>query len=149
VNLSVDNIISFTKNLQSEKGAIDLIIIDYLQLIYDNKYIGQRNYEIGEILRKLKALAKNVGCPILVLSQINREYSKNSALNNNLEEPGLFDLKDSGNIEENADFVLFIYKTQKEISDTEELGLFVAKNRNGKQGLKIKKRFVKKFSLFQ
>ena len=123
---------------------IKLVIIDHIQLIRGNTKQG-RNIEVGEISMGLKSLAKEIGRPILALSQLNRDLERR---NNPYRRPVLADLRDSGSLEQDADNVIFIYrpwvygddidpkdgKTQIEIHET-DCELIVAKQRQGPPGM--------------
>jgi replicative DNA helicase len=104
------------------RGPIGLVIVDYLQLIRSDKRAENRNVEIGAISRDLKLLAKQFGCTVLALSQLNRGGVE--------EEPGLHHLRDSGSIEQDADQVAFLWQSEKR----DFLHFKVAKNRNGRTG---------------
>ena len=111
--------------------GLDLIAIDYLGLLDDD--YGQSQYErIGFVSRKIKQIAMNLDVPVLVAHQLNR------ALETRLDKrPQLYDLRDSGRIEEDADVVLFLYRDnyyQDDADDTVEIG--IAKQRQG-EGHKI------------
>jgi replicative DNA helicase len=131
------------------KYDIGIIIIDYLQLIVPpfNKQVN-RNLEIGEIARQLKILAKELKVPVLCLSQLNRALEKRPNPN---KRPTLSDLRDSGEIEQVADTVTFIYRPDM-YNDTEgwrfdnQADIIVAKNRQGPTGtihLLFRKEFVR------
>jgi replicative DNA helicase len=107
-----------------ESGGLDFVVIDYLQLVKTEK-AENRTIAIGEVSRKIKAMARDLDIPVLCLSQMNR-----SALKDN-QEPELHHLRESGNIEQDADMVWFITRKNKE--DT-EAKFKVAKNRNGQIG---------------
>ena len=109
---------------------IDLLIVDYLQLINNKRSDGRVN-EITEISRSLKALAKELDIPIICLSQLSRDCVKNKR------RPDLSDLRDSGAIEQDADIVIFIHREiiNDENADPTEAELIIAKHRNGETGL--------------
>ncbi len=119
------------------KGGVDLIIIDYLQLMSSPRRIDNRVQEISEITRGLKIMAKEFNVPVITLSQLSRESEKR-----NEHEPKLSDLRDSGSIEQDADIVLFLYRegyyqsTKSAAGDPDNVDLnsgqcIVAKNRHG------------------
>ncbi|MFI4883914.1 MAG: DnaB-like helicase C-terminal domain-containing protein [Candidatus Carsonella ruddii] len=104
---------------------IELIIIDYIQLMKSEYYLNNRVLEISEISRSLKLIAKNYECVVFALSQLNR------LIEQRLEKiPVLSDLKDSGSIEQDADIVMFLNKKKFNFID-----LLVLKNRNGELGI--------------
>lgn len=120
---------------EHQYGALDLVCIDYLGLIYTRFTRGEsRDREIGMITRQLKALAKELDCPVLCLSQLSRvnETAKTK-------EPTLNALRDSGNIEQDADTVLFIHSNDyydREGANGKQLeewrsDIIIAKQRNG------------------
>jgi len=123
--------------MYKNKNKCDVIIIDYLQLIdtkTDNKQYNKTN-EVGELSRKCKLLAKELKVPIILLSQLNREVEKRTN-----KRPFLSDLRESGNIEQDADIVMFCYRPAYYDITTDENGfdypenyfeLIVAKNRGG------------------
>lgn len=113
---------------------IDLIIIDYLQLMSSSRRIDNRVQEISEITRSLKILAKEFDIPVLTLSQLSRASEQRAE-----HKPQLSDLRDSGSIEQDADIVLFLYREDyyRSTGDTDEDAdknsgeCIVAKNRHG------------------
>jgi replicative DNA helicase len=117
------------------KGELDLIIIDYLQLMQGSARNAQRSreQEVAEISRGLKALAKELDLPIIALSQLNRKTEDRSG-----NEPKLSDLRESGAIEQDADVVLLLHRPEYYDKTNEELKnlakIFVAKQRNGPTG---------------
>lgn len=119
-------------------NQINLVIIDYLQLIENSddnrKRKDNREQEISEISRFLKHLAKELDLPIIALSQMSRDIEKRSE-----KEPKLSDLRGSGAIEQDADKVIFIYRTDVEEGSnmpfSKEINLSIAKNRNGPIGI--------------
>lgn len=124
-----------------EKGGIDLIIIDYMQLINTSsmKYAGNRVYEISEVSRTMKEMAKELKCPIIALSQLSRENEKRPD-----KKPILSDLRDSWSIEQDADLVVFLYRDEYYDPDTDKKGItdiLISKNRNGEVG-NVELRFI-------
>ena len=106
----------------------DVIIIDYLQLIIpEGTYKGNRFAEVGEISRKIKNLAQEVDVPIIALSQLNRVSEAKET-----KEPTMAELRESGNVEQDASIVLLMWNLDK---DHKEKGLKVEKNRQGKIGM--------------
>lgn len=133
---TVEEIKSICK-VNKRKGKCDFVIIDFLQLIINSSKNKRYNkvQEIGDISHKLKALSKELDVPVICLSQLNRELEKRSN-----KEPLLCDLRESGDIEQDADIVLFIYRSHYYSQLEEDFGsgeLIIAKNRNGQTG-KIK-----------
>lgn len=114
-------------------GGLDLLIIDYLQLMTgDGKKSDNREQEIGKISRSLKALAKELNIPILALSQLSRAVEARAD-----HRPMLSDLRDSGSVEQDADVVLFIYREDYYVEDTDRQNIadiLVAKHRHGSTG---------------
>lgn len=113
---------------------VDLVIIDYLQLMSSAKRIENRVQEISEITRNLKIMAKEINVPVLTLSQLSRASEQRSE-----HRPMLSDLRDSGSIEQDADIVLFLYRNDyykngevvEEDYDKSSGECIVAKNRHG------------------
>ena len=130
----------------SHNGKLDLIVIDYLQLIPgESRDASNRNAELAIITRELKAIAVELETPVLCLSQLNRQGSGRDAG----DAPRLQELRDSGAIEQDADIVMFLYDAADEENDVEQdsnvtnAELQVAKNRNGrtfKMGLNFTKK---------
>ena len=133
---------------------IQMVFIDYLQLMTaggDNR--GNREQEISQISRALKALAKELDIPVIALSQLSRAVETRPGQS---KRPILSDLRESGAIEQDADLVLFIYRAEYYKIDTFEDGtptagvteIIIAKHRNGAVG-DIKLRFIDKFARFE
>lgn len=108
-------------------GPVDLIVIDYLQLLGWEGKTENRNVEVGCLSRAVKGLARELNAAVLCLSQISREGAKSG-------DPGLFHLRDSGSIEQDADVVLMLSKIELEHGG-EGLKINVAKQRNGPVGV--------------
>jgi replicative DNA helicase len=125
------------RKLRRENGGLDLVVIDYLQLMHapSDRSNQSREQEIATISRSLKSLAKEMECPVIALSQLNRSVEKRKG-----EPPMLSDLRESGAIEQDADIVMFLHRSDEDskdtqagaaVSDTLEVQLIVAKQRQG------------------
>jgi len=136
-----------TRRLAAEIGGLDLILIDYLQLMGLSRERDNRQQEISEISRALKILAKDMKIPVVALSQLNRMLE-----NREDKRPRLADLRESGAIEQDADLVMFIYRDEYYYPDkTEKPGIaeiIVGKNRHGSTG-SVDLGFDKEFTLFR
>lgn len=130
---------------------LDLIIVDYLQLLTGGKNYENRQQEISQISRQLKVLAKDLNIPIIALSQLSRAVETRGGDGR----PVLSDLRESGSIEQDADVVIFIYRPEKygvldEDGNTQEgiAELIIAKHRNGPVGV-AKVGFIDRFASFE
>jgi len=130
------DILSKCRRLQREKG-LDLVMIDYLQLMSSGKKVESRQNEVAEITRHLKIAAKELKVPIILLSQMSREIEKRKGAD---KMPQMSDLRESGAIEQDADVIIFIhrkYSMNDETVDEETksmVDLIIAKHRNGERG---------------
>ncbi len=135
------------KNIMGDKKS-GLIIIDYLQLMSGSasaRRSGSREQEISEISRGLKALAKELECPVVALSQLNRSLESREN-----KRPHLADLRESGAIEQDADMIMFIYRDVVYNPDTEHKNIaevIIGKNRHGATDT-VRTRFDGKFTRF-
>ena len=138
-----------------QQHDIQMIIIDYLQLMsgtVDGKGNGNREQEISQISRSLKGLAKELGIPVIALSQLSRAVETRGGD----KKPILSDLRESGAIEQDADIVIFLYRGEyygleqdaegNPVKDIAEV--IVAKHRNGPVG-SVRTRFINKFAKFE
>jgi replicative DNA helicase len=151
-SLTVTELKAKARRLKSEKG-LDMIVVDYLQLMQGRKDAERRDLEIGDISRSLKSLAKELDVPVLALSQLRRAVDDRQGK----KIPQLSDLRESGSIEQDADVVLFIYreemyrrgrddKPSPEIEGVAEI--IIGKQRNGPVG-EIKLAFLKQYATFE
>ncbi len=126
--ITVPEIRSKCKRMQAQIG-LDMVLIDYLQLIRSIGRIENRQQEISQISRDLKLLAKELAVPVITLSQLNRAPEKRTD-----GRPLISDLRESGAIEQDADIVMFLYKRDAQDSSSNKVVLSIAKHRNGPTG---------------
>ncbi|OGI73437.1 replicative DNA helicase [Candidatus Nomurabacteria bacterium RIFCSPHIGHO2_02_FULL_41_18] len=134
---------SLARRLKAEKG-LDLIVVDYLQLMTTSKNYDSMVNQVTEISRSLKALAKELDVPVLALSQLSRAVEARGG------KPRLSDLRDSGSIEQDADVVMFIHMEDKGKEESEKTNIaeiLIEKHRNGPTG-KIELYFDQKTTTF-
>jgi len=136
-----------TRRLAAEIGGLDLVLIDYLQLMTLTREKDNRQQEISEISRALKILAKDMKIPVVALSQLNR-----AAESREDKRPKLADLRESGAIEQDADLVMFIYRDEYYYPETTQkpgiAEIIISKNRHGATG-NLELGFEKEFTLFR
>jgi replicative DNA helicase len=128
---------------------IGLVIIDYLQLMRGPQHVKNREQEVSEISRSLKALAKEIDVPVIALSQLNRAMETRKGN----KRPQLSDLRDSGAIEQDADMVCFIHREEIENPDPNFPNrgiseLIIGKQRNGPTG-SVRLTFLKQYTSFE
>lgn len=142
--LSVQQISAAARRMKQQHN-IKALFIDYLQLIRSTRDKGSRNDEVAEISNGLKAIAKELRIPVIVLSQLSRQVDKDSR------PPKLSDLRDSGAIEQDADVVLFIWRDANVPPIGPGIPVFVSidKNREGESGVKVPLLFFKNHTRFE
>jgi replicative DNA helicase len=136
------------RRLKQSKGALDLIVVDYLQLMSGGgKRYENRTQEVSAISRGLKALAKELAVPVVALSQLSRAPESRGGDHR----PQLSDLRESGSIEQDADIVMFIFREEVYKQDDPDLEgkaeLIIGKQRNGPIG-RVNLAFLKNFTCF-
>jgi replicative DNA helicase len=136
------------RRLAAEHG-LDLVIIDYIQLMQGRGRFENRTLEVASISRSLKGLAKELNVPIIVLSQLSRAPESRSD-----HRPQLSDLRESGALEQDADVVIFIYREEQYAdkdapADAQGVAeLIIGKQRNGPTGV-VKLAFIREFTRFE
>ncbi len=125
--LSVMQILAKARRLQAERG-LDLLVIDYLQLIEGNSKEDNRVQEVAQISRGLKSIARELQVPVVALSQLSRQIETRGT------EPMLSDLRESGALEADADLVMFLWQKSAEDRRDRIVHLKLAKHRNGPIG---------------
>ena len=134
------------RRLARQCGKLGLIIVDYLQLMSANSPGENRATEISEISRNLKGLAKELNCPVIALSQLNRSLEQRPN-----KRPVMSDLRESGAIEQDADLILFIYRDEVYNPDSPEKGMaeiIIGKQRNGPIG-SVRMTFLGHYTKFE
>ena len=133
------------RRLKAEK-KLDLMVVDYLQLMRGSGRTDSREQEISEISRSLKGLAKELKVPVVALSQLNRRLEERPN-----KRPQLADLRESGAIEQDADLILFVYRDKVYNSETpveNTAEIIIGKQRNGPLG-KVDLTFLERFTSFE
>jgi replicative DNA helicase len=146
-NISTMELRTKARRLQAEAG-LDLVIVDYLQLMSGRGRYESRQQEISEISRSLKEMAKELHIPILALSQLSRAPEQRGTGD---KRPQLSDLRESGAIEQDADVVLFLFREEVYKKDDPDLKgkaeLIIGKQRNGPTGT-VDLHFIREFTSF-
>ncbi len=133
------------RRLRSEQGDLGLVIVDYLQLMQGRSRAENRQQEISDITRALKALARELHVPVVALSQLSRAPEQRTD-----HRPQLSDLRESGAIEQDADLVAMLYRDEVYDENSDERGVAevnIAKHRNGSIG-KVRLAFLGEFTRF-
>ena len=145
VGISLADLRSKARRLKLERGALDLIIIDYLQLMTVGKKMENRQQEVAQISRGLKGIARELSVPVIALSQLNRGVGQRQD-----KRPIMSDLLESGAIEADADVIAFIYRDEYYNPDSDKKGIaeiIIAKHRNGPVGT-VELGYLKEFTKF-
>ena len=132
-NVTVMEIRSKARRLQSKVGQLGMIVVDYIQLMSGRSGAESRQVEVAEISRGLKILARELECPVVALAQLNRGLEQRAD-----KRPMLSDLRESGSLEQDADVVVFLYRDEQYNADSPDRGtaeVLVAKHRAGPTGM--------------
>ncbi len=144
-SMQINHLCNYAKILK-KNDKLDSLVVDYVGLIGTDKFQGQRHNQIGLISRQLKQLAMDLKIPAILLAQLNRNVAGQDG---KLREPVLTDLKESGSLEEDANVVIFLHTTDKDLQyDNRNIKLILAKNRGGRLG-HINFQFQTKYSRFR
>ncbi|MBX3707180.1 MAG: replicative DNA helicase [Pseudomonadales bacterium] len=144
--ISVNELRTRARRVARESGGLGLIVVDYLQLMRGSGNAENRTNEISEISRSLKAIAKEMRCPLVALSQLNRSLEQRTD-----KRPVMADLRESGAIEQDADVILFVYRDEVYHPETAEKGLaeiIIGKQRNGPIGV-VRLAFIGNLTKFE
>jgi len=143
---TAQQILLTARKAQARLGKLSLIVVDYLQLMRSSNRNMSRDQELGETTRLFKLCAKELGTPVVLLSQLNRKCEDRED-----KRPVLSDLRESGNIEQDADVIMFIYRDEVYNENSPDKGLaqiLVSKQRNGPTG-SFKLVWQERFTRFQ
>jgi replicative DNA helicase len=144
--LSPNEIRTRARRVAKECGGLKLIVVDYLQLMRSSEKADNRTGEISEISRSLKAIAKEMKCPLVAVSQLNRSLESRTD-----RRPVMSDLRESGAIEQDADVILFVYRDEVYKPESPDKGtaeIIIGKQRNGPIGM-VRLSFLGKLTKFE
>jgi replicative DNA helicase len=142
-SLTIVDVRAKARRLRSARPGLGLVVVDYLQLMSSVGRRETRQLEVAELSRSLKLLAKELDVPVIAVSQLNRDPERRID-----KRPQLADLKDSGSLEQDADVVLFLHRSEQESTRGHAARLIVAKHRNGPTG-ELQLSFVPECFLFR
>ncbi len=146
-SLNVMDLRAKCRRIKSKTGSLGLVIVDYLQLMSGVDRSENRQTEISGISRSLKEIAKEIGVPLIALSQLSRAVEQRTGS----KRPQLSDLRESGSIEQDADVVLFISRDMYNEENPENANIaeiLIAKQRNGPAGVSVKLAFISEYAAF-
>tara|TARA_B100000678_G_scaffold15318_1_gene12099 strand:- start:364 stop:1737 length:1374 start_codon:yes stop_codon:yes gene_type:complete len=129
---SVMEIRAKARRLKSRVGGLGVVVVDYIQLMTGRSTAESRQVEVSEISRGLKIMARELGCPVIAVSQLSRGLESRQD-----KRPLLSDLRESGSIEQDADVVIFLYRDEVYNQDSPDVGMaevIIQKHRNGPTG---------------
>lgn len=139
-DIAASHIASVARQKKFEWGEIGLIVVDYLHIMRLND--GAKVDALGDAVKELRALGKELGCPVLVLSQLSRQQDTEKTVDGEKihRRPELTDLRSSGEIEQSADIVIFLhresyYDNSGWLPDEDQIEVLVRKHRNGRTGM--------------
>jgi replicative DNA helicase len=145
---NMNSIRAKARRLRAEKGELGMVVIDYIQLLAATRFFDSREREISAMSRSLKMLAKDLNCPVMALSQLNRQLETRPA---DQRRPRPSDLRESGSLEQDADLILFIYRDVVYNENTEEpdvAEVIIGKHRSGPTGM-VKLTFLGEYTRFE
>lgn len=129
-SLTVMDVRARARRIKQQNGDLGVVIIDYLQLMSSRGRAENRQVEVSDMSRSLKILARELGCPVIALSQLSRKLEDRGD-----KRPMMSDLRESGSLEQDADVVLFLFRPEQygEVANDKksEAEIIVGKNRNG------------------
>jgi replicative DNA helicase len=131
-SLTVEDVVSITRNTAMKQGKPQMIMVDYLQFMTYSGNKDREDQEIQHMTKSLKSLAKEMECPVILLSQLNRGLE-----NRQDKRPIMADLKGSGAIEQDADLIMFLYRDEVYNKETTQIGIteiIIGKQREGELG---------------
>ncbi|MBE3586545.1 MAG: replicative DNA helicase [Thermoanaerobacter sp.] len=131
--------------IKAKTGSVDLVLVDYIGMMDWPGKVENRNHELGKISGALKALAREMNCPVVVMSQLNRAVEMRQD-----KRPNLSDLRDSGNLEQDGDLILFLYRPEYYNPGERpgEVEIIVAKQKEGPTG-SVWAVFQKEYTIFR
>lgn len=132
---TVEHLFNYCKTLKKD-NQLDSVVLDYLQLLETQRKTGSENDRVGYISRKLKLVAQELDIPVIALSQLNRSSEHHSSGKKEVREPQLSDLRSSGSLEQDANYVVMLHSDDVEdkFVTKKHMKAFIRKNRSGKKG---------------